>query len=257
VQTLYTGVDAFPFDHLPPKARVAGNIGAYAPFVAEHAVALCLALARRLPEGHRQLASGSLRPTPMLTFLGGKTALVVGYGEIAEEIARRLKGLGMRVVGVNRSGELRPGVDRMLPIGRLLEGLPGAAVVIDCLPLTRETRGLFGSEAMEAIAPDGIFVNVGRAETVEPAALKARLDRGGGFRAGLDVWWNEDFSGGTVPLPFDVGAYPTLIASPHNAGFVPEARRFVLERALSNLARHFRGETPLHLEDRSRYEKGP
>jgi phosphoglycerate dehydrogenase-like enzyme len=253
VQTLYTGVDGFPFDRIPDRAKVAGNVGAYAPFVAEHAVALLLSLARGIPEGHRQVAGGRLRPTEPLTHLGGRRVLLVGYGAIAREVAERLRPFGAELVGVNRSGATRPGVDRMLPVGELLAALPTADAVIDTLPLTRATRGVFDDRAFGAMRPDALFVNVGRAATVDPAALERRLAGHPRFRVGLDVWWGEDFVRGTVELPFPLDRYPNLIGSPHRAGVVPEARAVVLERALDNLARYFAGEPPRYVADRAEY----
>ena len=253
VQTLYTGVDAFPFDRVPDRTAVAGNVGAYAPFVAEHAVALLLALARRLPAGHRQIAEGRLRPTEPLTHLGARTVLLVGYGAIAAEIAARLRPFGCRLVGVNRSGALRPGVDRMVPVAGLREELARAEAVVNVLPLTRASRGLFGAEALAALPPGAIFVNVGRAETVDPDALAHRMRSDPSFRVGLDVWWEEDFEHGRVAMPFSLAEFPNLLGSPHRAGVVPEARPYVLDRALENLARFFRGERPRYLADRAEY----
>ena len=253
VQTLYTGVDAFPFDRLPARTEIAGNVGAYAPFVAEHAVALLLALARRLPEGHRMVAEGRLRPTEPLLHLGARTVLLVGYGAIAREVAARLRPFGCRLVGVNRSGEMREGVDRMVAIAEVARAWPSAEVVVNTLPLTRATRGLIGAEALRALPAGAIFVNVGRAETVDPAALAARLAADPAFRAGLDVWWGEDFERGRLTLPFPLGEHPNLLGSPHRAGVVAEARPYVLDRALENLARFFRGERPHYVASRADY----
>ncbi|HEV2316920.1 MAG TPA: NAD(P)-dependent oxidoreductase [Thermoplasmata archaeon] len=253
VQQIYTGVDDFPFDRIPMSARVAGNVGAYAPFVAEHAVALLLAAARRIPEGHAQTLAGKLRPTASLTYLAGERSLVVGYGEIAQEVAPRLHGLGLEVVGVNRSGDARPGADQVVPIDRLIEELPRARVVINCLPYTRSTAGVFGERAFAAMRSDALFVSVGRAGTTDPRALEGKLRSSPEFRAALDVWWNEEFQDGRVRHPFDLAAYPNLVASPHRAGVVPQARAAVLSRALENMARYLRGDTPHHIVDRGEY----
>jgi phosphoglycerate dehydrogenase-like enzyme len=253
VQTLYTGLDGFPFDRMPPRTRVAGNVGGYAPFVAEHAIALLLASAHDLMGGQRALEAGELRPTSPMVYLGGKTALLVGYGAIASEIARRLAAFGTRCWGVNRSGAPRPGVERMFPERELARALGEADVVIDCLPLTRATRGRFDGSLLAAMRPTAIFVNVGRAETVDAEAFRAHLERHPDFRAALDVWWGEDFLAGRIEHPFPIAGRPNLMGSPHRAGLVPEARPYVLERALENLARFFAGEEPRYVADPAEY----
>jgi glycerate dehydrogenase len=253
VQTLYTGVDGFPFDRVPSEAMVAGNVGAYAPFVAEHALALLLALARYLPEGHAQVLRRSLRPTRALTYLGGKRALIVGYGEIGHAIADRLRPFGTVPVGMNRSGTARPGVEEMRPISELLSGLRSADFVFNCLPLTRETQGQFDRAAFAAMGPQAIFVNVGRGETVDSQALQEKLEREPEFRAGLDVWWGEDMGGGVWESDFPAQKFPNLLGSPHRAGFVPEALPVVLDQALQNIARFCRGEAPRNVADRLEY----
>jgi phosphoglycerate dehydrogenase-like enzyme len=254
VQQIYTGLDDFPFDRIRPSAKVAGNVGAYAPFVAEHAVALLLASARRIVDGHLQTVEGKLRPTPVLTYLGGETAIIVGYGEIGRELADRLHGLGMRVVGVDRRGEPRAGADRMVSISELAGELAGPRVVVNCLPLTRATRAAFDDRAFSAMREDAIYVSVGRAGTTDPMALERKLRGSPDFRAALDVWWNEEFEAGVIRHPFDLRELPNLLGSPHRAGVVAPARSAVIARALENMARFFRGETPRYVVDRREYE---
>jgi phosphoglycerate dehydrogenase-like enzyme len=256
VQTLYTGLDGFPFDRVGPEVAVAGNVGALAPFVGEHAVAMVLALARDLLPGHAQVLAGRLRPTPSIRFLSGKTAVIVGFGAIGGAAAERLRCLGLRIVGVSRTGAPDARAEETVALDRLEEALGRAAVVIDALPLTRATRGLFDRRRLERLPAESIFVNVGRAETVDPAALEQLLASRPGFRAGLDVWWEEDFPDGRLGLPFDVARYPNLLGSPHRSGVVPEAREYVLDRALENLARFFRGEAPRYVGAREEYDPG-
>ncbi len=253
VQTLYTGLDTFPFDRIRPGARVAGNVGGYAPFVAEQAVALLLAAARRIVEGDLMVRAGKLRPTAPVRHLGGRTALIVGYGAIGAEVAVRLRGLGMATIGVNRSGASRPEVDRMIPVGELSEALPTAGVVVNCLPLTRATRGLFGPALLDRFPPEAIFVNVGRAETVDPTALARYLAAAPEATYASDVWWNEEFEAGTVEMPAALAGRPNLLGSPHRGGIVAEAPRFVLDHALENLRRFFAGEAPRYVADPADY----
>lgn len=253
VQSLYTGLDGFAFDRVRPEAEVAGNGGAYAPFVAEHALALALGLAHDLLGGHRQVLAGRLRPTEAMTFLGGKHALLVGYGAIAEELALRLGGLGMRVVGVARRAGPRPGAERVVALGALEEELPRAELVVNCLPLSRSTERLFDAERIARMRPDAMFVNIGRAATVDAHAMDEHLRAHPNFRYASDVWWGEQFATGRLDLPFALEGRSNVLGSPHRAASVKEAGPWALDRALENLARFFRGERPRWVESRSEY----
>lgn len=257
VQRLYAGLDGFPFERFPPKVEIAGNIGAYAPFVAEHAVALALAAARWLVPVQLQVRNRALRPFPPLRLFVGRTALILGYGEIGRAIAERLQGFGMRIVGLNRTGRMAPGADAMWPADQLREALADADVVFDARPLTVATAGSLGKEELEAMRPHAIYVNVGRAGTVNEEALYRHLLAHPEFRAGLDVWWDEDYLHGTFGSRFPFTELPNFVGTPHCAGFGPEVESYVLARAIENLARFFRGESPSHLANRRDYVPAP
>ncbi len=253
VQRIYTGVDGFPFDRFATSVRIAGNVGAYAPFVAEHAVALALAAARNLRGSHEQVRMGRLRPPPEHRLLWGRTAVVLGYGEIGRGIAERLSGFGTRVVGVNRTGKMAPGVVAMYPVDHLDGALAEAEFVFDTRPLTQATRGSLGAEQLGAMRPDAVYVNVGRAATVDEEALYRHLVDHPQFRAALDVWWDEDYDHGALSTRFPFADLPNFLGSPHSAGFGPGVEGYVLEMALENLGRFFRGEEPRHIVDRREY----
>ncbi|MGB6500061.1 MAG: 2-hydroxyacid dehydrogenase [Thermoplasmata archaeon] len=254
VQRIFTGVDDLPFDRFPPSVEIAGNVGGYAPFVAEHAVALALAAARTLVTAHAQAAAGRLRPSPDNRTLWHRTVVILGYGEIGREIARRLTGFGVRIVGVNRTGSLAPGCDEMVPADRLREALRRGEVVFDARPLTRATRATIGTAELEAMPADAILVNVGRAATIDEEALYRHLVAHPEFRAGLDVWWGEGFGDGTLRFRYPFLSLPNVVGTPHSAGFAPGVEAYALETALENLGRYFHGDAPLHRVDRSEYE---
>ncbi len=249
VQRAYTGLDGFPFERFPPPIRVAGNVGGFAPFVAEGAVTLALASARSTLAAHRMVAEGRLRPAPRGSTLRGKTALILGYGSIGREIAARLAGFDMRVLGLNRSGQMAPGVDAMYPADRLEEALAEADVIFEARPLSRSTRGSIGPPQLAAMRPSAIFVNVGRAGTVQEQALYQHLVHHPEFRAAIDVWWDEGFGDGRLGRSYPWADLPNLTGSPHNSGAVPEAGPYGLARALENVARFFRSEEPRFVAD--------
>jgi phosphoglycerate dehydrogenase-like enzyme len=253
VQRAYTGLDGFPFHLFPPPIQVAGNVGGFAPFVAEGAVALALASSHSLIASHRMIAEGRLRPPPPASTFRGKTALLLGYGSIGREIALRLAGFGMRVVGLNRSGRMAPGVDAMYPADRLDEALAIADVVFEMRPLTRFTRESIGPAQLAAMRPEAIFVNVGRAGTVQEEALYRHVQQHPGFRVALDVWWDEGFGDGRLGQKFAWTDLANVTGSPHSSGAVPEAGPYGMSRVLENLHRFFRGEAPQYIADPSDY----
>jgi phosphoglycerate dehydrogenase-like enzyme len=254
VQSVFTGVDGQPFDRLGPEVKVAGNVGAYAPFVAEHAVALALAVAKRVPYHDAQARAGKLRPAARTVQLAGSRAIVLGLGSIGREVARRLAGLGMSVEAVTRDGKPREGAGRTYAPSELPEAARGARLVVNCLPLTRNTRGFAGAPLFAALGPEAIYVNVGRAETTDAVALGEWLDRQPTSGAGIDVWWEERFDTGVLAPPFPLEGKANLVASPHIAGHAEEAARAGYESAAANLAAFFGGRPVRGVVDRSEYE---
>ena len=253
VQRLYAGVDDVPFATIPERVDIAGNVGGYSPFVAEHAVALALASARCLVEGNARVAAGKLRPPPPLRSLYGETAVILGYGAIGQALADRLRSFGMTTVGLNRAGKPVPGCERMYPQERLREAVGAGRFIFDARPLTTRTRLSLGRPEFEAMAADATFVNVGRAGTVDEEALYRHLLGRPDFRAALDVWWEEDFGGGTLRSRFPFATLPNFVGSPHLAAFSPKVEGYALGKALDNLARFFAGERPAHIVDRTEY----
>jgi phosphoglycerate dehydrogenase-like enzyme len=253
VQRLYTGLDGFPFDRFPATVKVAGNVGAFAPYVAEQAVTLTLALLRNLPLGMENVKAGKLRPAPEGRTLVGRTVLLLGYGEIARAIAARLHPFGASIEGVNRDGTARDGCDRMFPASQLAAALSRADVAIDCRPLTVATKDSVGAAELARMKPNALYINVGRAGTVDEAALFAHLQSHPDFRVGMESWWLEDYEKGTLGSRFPIAALPNVIGTPHNAGFVAGSRPFVLNSALDNLARFFSGQPPRFVADPAEY----
>ncbi len=253
VQRVYTGLDGFPFERFPASVRFAGNVGGFAPYVAEHAVLLALATAHDLVAAHRMVSAGRLRPAPAQFSLRGKSALILGYGAIGREIARRLGPFEVRRVGLNRSGKMAAELDAVYPADQMDEALAAADFVFEARPLTRETQGSLGAPQLARMRPDAVFINVGRAGTVDEAALFHHLETHPKFRAALDVWWSEDYVGGTLGLRFPWADLPNFLGTPHSASAYPGAEEYSLRIAVENLARFFRGETPAYLANRQEY----
>jgi D-3-phosphoglycerate dehydrogenase / 2-oxoglutarate reductase len=253
VQRIFTGVDDLPFERFPASVRIAGNVGGYAPFVAEHALALALAAGRGVRDGVAAVASGRARPAPELRSLYRETVVILGFGAIGSALADRLRPFQVRLVGLNRTGAPAPDCPTMFGADRLREAVALGAVVFEVRPLTRRTRGSLGAAELAAMREDATLVNVGRGPTVDEEALYRHLLAHPRFRAALDVWWEEDLAHGKLASRFPFAELPNFVGTPHWAGFAPGVAEHALGTALENLGRFFRGEPPRHVVDRAEY----
>ncbi len=217
--------------------------------IAEHAIALALALAHGLDVFAKDTAEARWSPADAarahLEVLDGKTMLVVGLGGIGTEVARRAHALGMRIVATREHGHEGPDfVSYVGEPGELLRLARGADVIVNTAPLTPETTGLFDARFFAVVKPTALFINVARgASLVTPALVKA-LDEHRLGGAGLDVVEPE-------PLPADHPLWraPHVIVSPHISGRsdLPGVDRWILAR--ENLRRYAAGERMLSVVD--------
>ena len=154
--------------------------------VAEHAVALMFACCRELARMDRAVRAGVWEPVESMQ-LTGKMLGLIGLGGIGREVARIAHGIGMEVIGWNRS----PRPDADVPLLGLDELLAAADVISLHLALNNETRGLIDAGRFARMKPGVIFVNTARAALVDEAALLAALASGRIRHAGLDVFHAE------------------------------------------------------------------
>jgi len=190
--------------------------GVLAPFLAETVIGALMALNCGLIRYHAQQRERVWR---QLAFrpLAGQTLLVVGAGAIGAEVALRASALGMRVIGLRRSGGPVAGVDEMRPPEALTASLGEADAVSLHLRLTPATQGLFDAAMFGAIKPGAIFINTARGGHVVASDLLAALESGHLRGAYLDVFETE-------PLPPDSPLWtaPNLLISPHAADGVED-----------------------------------
>lgn len=213
--------------------------------IAEHAIALALALAHGLDVFAEDTARHRWAPADAarthMEVLYGKTLLVVGLGGIGTEVARRAHGLGMRVIATRERGHEGPDfVSYVGEAGELEKLAAQADLIVNTAPLTKETRGMFDSRFFAAVKPTAIFINVARGASVVTAALTRALDEHRLGGAGLDVVEPE-------PLPPDDPLWraPRVIVSPHISGRsdLPGIERWIVAR--ENLRRYAAGERML------------
>jgi phosphoglycerate dehydrogenase-like enzyme len=251
VQLLTAGADHVDFAALPPQARLAANVGAYADPMAEHVVAMTLALAKRLPQNQAAMAAGTFELAQTLRLRGG-VAGILGYGGIGRASARLLRAFGMRIYAINTSGRA-DGADQTGTLADLRGMLAVADVVVLALPLTRATRGLIGAAELAAMKPEAILVNVARGEIVDEDALFAHLRAHPGFTAGIDTWWDEPGYGRPFHPRLPFLSLPNVLGSPHNSGLVPGMVSESMAAAARNVARYLAGEQPRGIQDPADY----
>lgn len=238
------------FEQDPPLLTNMQRIAA--PVIAEHVIAMTMTLSRNLETFIRAEDSGEWRRgneyTRDMRVIKGKTLLVVGLGGIGTEVAERAHALGMTVIATRNSKPEGP--DFVAKVGLppdLKDFLAEADVVVNALPLTDTTRGLFDAEHFGLMKNPALFINVGRGGTVVTEDLVAALERGDIAGAGLDVTDPE-------PLPPDHALWqaPNTIITPHVAtrsDLDGEARWRVVRE---NLRRYANGEAMLSVVDPQR-----
>ncbi|HET7505886.1 MAG TPA: NAD(P)-dependent oxidoreductase [Kofleriaceae bacterium] len=198
--------------------------------VAEAALFLLLALARRAPLAARAFADRQIG-VPLGTELTGKTLGVIGMGRAGTAVAERARGLGMTVIELGRTATAEE---------RAAFFAASDAITIHC-PLTSQTRGLLDAAAFAAMRPGALVVNVARGGVIDRGALVAALAAGRLGGVGLDVHWDEP-ADPADPLYAD----PRVVALPHVGGSTIEAFGRIADIVADNLRRLARGEPLRH-----------
>ncbi len=234
------------FDHIDIDAAAArgipvcnvGTSGAEAATVAEHAMLLMLACARRLIDGHNGIRAGEW---PSLTGssveLQGKTLGIVGLGHIGREVAKRAKAFGMKLLyfdPVQADEEIE--LELRLEHTELHDLLERSDVVTVHTPLMEATRGLIGKDELAKLRRDAIFVNTSRGPVVDNQALAAAANEGL-IVAGVDVFDTEP-----PAADHPLRSAANVVLSPHVAGTTRESVGRIMVAALDNLKRFANGE---------------
>ncbi len=215
------------------------------PEVADHAVALVLALTRNL---HLHIRQRPTREHPRPIELRGKAALVIGMGGIGLLIAERLAAFGMRIVGVDPVFKPMVSFVESLHVPESLQDLlPDADVIINACPLTPETERFFGALEFAAMKPSSVFVNVSRGRVVDTDALVSALAAGRPGAAGIDVTEPEP-----LPAEHPLRSMPNVIVTEHTAGLSDHNRQRSRELIATNIRRFVRGQHLLNVVDKQR-----
>lgn len=230
IQSLATGVDHFlRCPSLPPNVLISSGRGIHGAPMREQVLYLMMALSR---DAARQIEDKKTRHwerRPWST-LNGKTAVIAGIGVIGIAIGELLKALGMHVIGLTRTPRAIAGFDEMLPTDRLIEAATRADYLINVLPAEPRNIGLFNAKVFGAMKPSAYYINGGRGQTDDEAALVAALRERRIAGAGLDVFQK-------TPLPADSPFWdlPNVFITPNVGGYIVEYEDLIMPLVVDNM----------------------
>jgi phosphoglycerate dehydrogenase-like enzyme len=247
IQSISAGTDQFDRGKLTDRGiRLASAQGVNLRAVSEHAMALMLALTRKLPQARDNQAKHVWRgmisdSTQREDELSGKTLLIIGLGGIGSRLAQLAKAFGLRVIGIKRNpatgGEAADSVHALTDLKTLL---PEADVVVLTCPLNAETEKVIDADAFSRMKPSAYLVNVARGRCVDELALINALQDQAIAGAAIDVMVEE-------PLPATSALWDVsnMLITPHTAGETRQYEDAVLDILLENVNRLWRGDVRL------------
>jgi phosphoglycerate dehydrogenase-like enzyme len=230
------------------------STGIHGPVVAEHAMAVLLAMAKRLPQAMQYQAKNIWsqdqlwRQRPRPREVADATVAVIGMGGIGGEFTTRAKAFGMKVLAIRENpAKGAGGADEVFSPAEVDNVLPRADYVLLCTPVTPETTGIINAERLRRMKPDAYLINVGRGPLVDEAALLQALKERRIAGAALDVF-NEE------PLPSDspFWSLDNLLITPHTAAVTDRLWERHYRLIAENMKRFIAGERLLNEVDKGR-----
>ena len=218
IQLTSAGLDRVPLDYIRAHGIELHNAaGVYSIPMAEFAVCGILQLYKQSRFFAANQAQHKWEKHRGLLELSGKRVCILGCGDVGREIAKRLKAFGCHITGVNRTVRELPDFDEVLPLNKLVEAAAACDILVCCIALTPETRGIVSKEVFDFLPAGAIFVNIARGALADEAALTKWLQSGG--RAVLDVFEEEP-----LPESSPLWEMENVLLTPHNS-FVGEGNR--------------------------------
>ncbi len=250
IQAIGAGTDQFDRGKLTHRGiRLASAQGVNVRAVSEHAMALILAMTRKLPEARdnqaRHVWRGMISDIAQREDeLGGKTLLIVGLGGIGSRLAQLAKAFGLRVIGIKRNpatgGEAADSAHGLADLKALL---PQADFVVLTCPLNEETERVIDADALSRMKRSACLVNVARGRCVDEPALINALQEQTIAGAAIDVTEEEP-----LPPSSPLWGLGNVLITPHTAGETRKYEDNVLDILVDNLSRLWRGEPSLRNE---------
>jgi phosphoglycerate dehydrogenase-like enzyme len=258
IQSGWAGVNHIPFKHLGKRVMVSSNAGGFSAGVAEFALALLLAAAKRVVRLDRVLRTGEFDPARWeslvreIVQLRGRTLGILGYGGIGRAVGSMGRALGMNLVAFSRHPSSQGDVQVLHGGDGLRRALRKSDAIVIALPLSKLTVGLIGAAELALMKRDAILVNVARAEIVEEEALYHHLVKYPRFTYATDVWQIKRGKE-TYSSKFPLLKLSNFIGTPHVAGGGSALTGEPGKAAVENLIRYLKGEAPLNVVDPSEY----
>jgi phosphoglycerate dehydrogenase-like enzyme len=245
IQTTGAGVDGLlPLDWLPADVALTNNSGAHGDKAEDYCAMALLMLQTRAPAMITNQRAKIW--TPIFTVpIAGKTAVVIGFGDLGSAAGRAAHKLGLKVIAITRSGKAGRPAHAAYKTARLDSVLPRADFVIVTTPLTAGTRGLLSRARLDLMKPTAGLINIGRSPVVDDEALREKLDKGELAGAVLDVHSPE-------PLSADSPLWTTrnLFITPHISCDDPRYMDFLCDTWFANFARKLTGKPLKNQVDR-------
>jgi Phosphoglycerate dehydrogenase and related dehydrogenases len=241
------GVNQFAHHPLIAEQVVITNAsGVFGVPGAEHIMALMLAFVRELPLYVRQSEKHIWKAGTKVRQLEGASVAIIGLGDIGTEAAKRLKAFGAHVLGVKRTLGRKPDfVDKLVTMENLNTVLNQSDFVVNVLPLTEETKGVFDRRQFAQMKTGAIFINVGRGDTVDESALIDALKSEKLAGAGLDVTSAEP-----LPETNELWNFENVLITSHSLGVSPGKLRKRAALIRENIARYRTGKELINPVDR-------
>ena len=242
LQLISAGANHVPFALLPDEVVIASNVGAFAEPMAEHVVAMVLALTKQLFVQHEKLKRAEFDDVSTSRMLRGSVCGILGFGGIGQATAHLLRALGAKIYAINSSGKSTEPADFVGALKDLKYVLESSDIVVISLPLNRSTKGLIGRRELSWMKSRAILVNVARGDIIEEGPLYEHLVRNPEFLAGIESWWIEPFSHGEFRTNYPFFELPNFLGCPHNSAKVPGIMLEATRRAVENVVRFLKQE---------------
>ena len=243
------GYDAIELSALPEASAFCNCFG-HENAIAEYVMAALLARHVPLADADNRLRQGDWKywaggPSGLRTELGSSTIGILGYGHIGQTLALRAKAFGLTVHVANRS-EITADepVDQAFALADLHAFMGSADIIVSTLPLTDNTRSLIDQNALAAVRPDAVIMNVGRGEVIDEAALFKCLKNNGIGGAILDTWYVYPQPDTPKPHPskFAFHELENVVMTPHMSGWTVETIQRRKETIAKNINRLVSGD---------------
>lgn len=232
VQSISAGVDYLPLNDFSKREVLLSNgSGIHALSISEHIIGVLLGYYRGLNESvKKQEQKVWAQESIHYDQLSGKNLLVVGTGHIGQQLSKSIRSLGVNVYGINTTGHPAEGFVETYSIKNMAKIVPEMDIVVGILPGTHETYHIFNSDIFGKMKKTGIFINVGRGDTVHTKELISALEEKQFAFAALDVFEEEPLSESNPLWSFD-----NVLITPHISGMTVDFQNKFMRIFLANL----------------------